>query len=39
MSIARAHELGHEASERIKREMAGVTDVVVHVEPEGDHED
>ena len=39
MSIARAHKAGHEASERIKEEMAGVTDVVVHVEPEGDHED
>jgi len=39
LSVARAHELGHEASERIKREMAGVTDVVVHVEPEGEHED
>lgn len=39
MSIARAHKVGHEASERIKEEMAGVTDVVVHVEPEGDHED
>ncbi len=39
MSIARAHKAGHEASERIKEGMAGVTDVVVHVEPEGDHED
>ncbi len=37
MSIAEAHQLAHAASERIRMEIKGVTDVVIHVEPEGDH--
>jgi len=39
MTIARAHELAHEASDRIRSRIRGVTDVVIHVEPEGEHED
>ena len=38
-SVADAHRLAHEASQRIRREIKGVTDVVVHVEPEGEHEE
>jgi cation diffusion facilitator family transporter len=38
MSIAEAHALGHEASQRIRSEITGVTDVVIHVEPEDEHE-
>lgn len=39
MSIAEAHQLAHAASERIRMEIKGVTDVVIHVEPEGEHEE
>lgn len=39
MSIGEAHRLAHEVSERIRRSTPGVTDVVIHVEPEGDHEE
>jgi cation diffusion facilitator family transporter len=39
MSVAQAHELAHEASNRIRAEIAGVTDVVIHVEPEDEHTD
>jgi cation diffusion facilitator family transporter len=39
MSVAQAHELAHEASKRIRAEIEGVTDVVVHVEPEDGHTD
>lgn len=39
MSISRAHELAHQASDRIREQIRGVTDVVIHVEPEGEHED
>lgn len=39
MTIARAHQLAHEASDRIRDRIRGVTDVVIHVEPEGEHED
>ncbi len=39
MSIAEAHHLAHVASERIRAEIKGTTDVVIHVEPEGDHEE
>jgi cation diffusion facilitator family transporter len=35
ITVDRAHELAHEASECIRREFPGVTDVVAHVEPEG----
>jgi cation diffusion facilitator family transporter len=38
MSIASAHELAHEASSRIRSEIDGVSDVVIHVEPEDEHE-
>jgi cation diffusion facilitator family transporter len=38
MSVAQAHELGHQASTRIREEIEGVTDVVIHVEPEDEHE-
>jgi cation diffusion facilitator family transporter len=38
-SIKLAHDLAHEASRRIREEIPGVTDVHIHVEPEGDHED
>jgi cation diffusion facilitator family transporter len=37
MTVEQAHELAHEASKRIRAEIAGVTDVVVHVEPEDGH--
>ncbi len=39
MSIAEAHELAHAASERIRTEITGTTDVVIHMEPEGEHEE
>jgi cation diffusion facilitator family transporter len=39
MPIRRAHELAHEASDRIRRQIPEVTDVVIHVEPEGEHEE
>ena len=39
MSTASAHDLAHEVADRIKSEFDGVTDVVVHVEPEGHGED
>jgi cation diffusion facilitator family transporter len=35
MTTSRAHDLAHEVADRIKAEFDGVTDVVVHVEPEG----
>jgi cation diffusion facilitator family transporter len=37
MTVEQAHELAHEASKRIQAELAGVTDVVVHVEPDDGH--
>jgi cation diffusion facilitator family transporter len=39
MSIAEAHALAHAASERIRTEIKGATDVVIHMEPEGEHEE
>jgi cation diffusion facilitator family transporter len=36
LTLARAHEVGHAISERIKREVPAVTDAVVHVEPVDD---
>lgn len=39
MTIRNAHDLAHKATDRIRSEITGVTDVVVHVEPEGEHED
>ena len=39
MTIRHAHDVAHKASDRIRRGIPGVTDVVVHVEPEGEHED
>ena len=39
MHVARAHELAHEASKRIRAEIEGVTDVVIHLEPDDGHEE
>jgi cation diffusion facilitator family transporter len=39
MSVAQAHELAHEASKRIRAEIEGVTDVVIHVEPDDAHDE
>lgn len=39
MTIHDAHDLAHEATDRIRNGILGVIDVVVHVEPEGEHED
>lgn len=39
MTISRAHDLAHEASRRIRESIEGVTDVVIHVEPDDEHED
>src|SRR6202048_1169626 len=36
LSLAQAHEGGHDVSERIQRELPVVTDAVVHVEPVDD---
>lgn len=36
LSLARAHEVGHAVSERIRREVPVVSDAVVHVEPVDD---
>jgi cation diffusion facilitator family transporter len=37
MTVEQAHELAHEASHRIRAEIDGVTDVVIHVEPDSAH--
>jgi cation diffusion facilitator family transporter len=37
MNVAQAHELAHEASKRIRSEIEGVTDVVIHLEPDDLH--
>ncbi len=37
MTIGQAHALGHTVSKRIKEDIGGVTDVVVHVEPDEPH--
>jgi cation diffusion facilitator family transporter len=39
MNVTRAHELAHEASKRIRAEIEGVTDVVIHLEPDDTHEE
>ena len=39
MTTVEAHRVAHEVSRRIREGIAGVTDVVVHVEPEGEHEE
>lgn len=39
MTVEQAHLLAHEASARIRDEIPGVTDVVIHVEPHDEHED
>jgi cation diffusion facilitator family transporter len=39
MTISDAHNLAHEATDRIRNGIPGVIDVVVHVEPEGEHAD
>ena len=39
MPVARAHELAHQVTQRIRGEIEGVTDVVIHIEPDGIHEE
>lgn len=39
MTVDQAHELAHEASKRIRAEIEGVTDVVIHIEPDDAHEE
>jgi cation diffusion facilitator family transporter len=39
ITVAQAHELAHEASERIRNGLDGVTDVVAHMEPEDQHQE
>lgn len=39
MTTAQAHHLAHDVTDRIKATIPGVTDVVIHVEPEGHHEE
>ena len=39
MTVAKAHDLAHEASSRIREHVPGVTDVVTHLEPENKHEE
>lgn len=39
MTILKAHDLAHQATDRIRNAIPGVIDVVVHVEPEGEHEE
>lgn len=36
-SVRAAHDLAHEVENSIKEKISGVCDVVVHVEPEGEH--
>ena len=38
LTLAKAHEVGHAVSERIRRELPIVSDAVVHVEPVDDEE-
>jgi cation diffusion facilitator family transporter len=38
LTIAKAHEISELVEELIKKKIAGVSDVVVHIEPEGDGE-
>jgi divalent metal cation (Fe/Co/Zn/Cd) transporter len=39
MTVEQAHELAHEASKRIQAEILGVTDVVIHIEPDNAHQE
>ncbi|MCB9883640.1 MAG: cation transporter [Planctomycetes bacterium] len=39
ITLAEAHEIAHGVVDRIKANVDGVTDVVVHPEPEGHHHD
>ena len=34
MSVGQAHQLSHTIEQRLKRELPGVSDVIVHIEPE-----
>ncbi|PIP14225.1 MAG: hypothetical protein COX48_02030, partial [bacterium (Candidatus Stahlbacteria) CG23_combo_of_CG06-09_8_20_14_all_34_7] len=36
MHVKKAHDLSHIIIKRIKDEMRGISDVVVHIEPEED---
>ena len=38
MTVARAHSMAHRAADRVKAGIPGVTDVVVHIEPDDEHE-
>ncbi len=37
MRVSEAHDLAHHVSDRIKDSFPGITDVVVHIEPEDEH--
>ena len=37
MSVDEAHSIAHEVEEKIREELPGIHDVVIHVEPEGTH--
>jgi divalent metal cation (Fe/Co/Zn/Cd) transporter len=37
MSVDDAHSIAHEVEEKIREELPGIHDVVIHVEPEGTH--
>lgn len=39
MTVAKAHGMAHRAADRVKAGIPGVTDVVVHIEPDDEHED
>ncbi|HYV51570.1 MAG TPA: cation diffusion facilitator family transporter [Dongiaceae bacterium] len=39
MNVSDAHELAHECSKRIREEIEGVTDVVIHLEPDDNHDE
>jgi len=39
MTTLNAHDVAHEVSDRIKREFLGVSDVVIHIEPDGHDDD
>lgn len=39
MTVHKAHEISKEVEDKIRQEMEGIYDVVVHIEPEGNVED
>ena len=36
LSLARAHEIGHEVEDRLREALPGVVDATIHLEPDGD---